>query len=168
MKCCRHAAVTALFWVMTGAAYADEAPFLQSLAGDWTGGGMMKRTTSSSPINLNCNIKTEASGEALSMQGICRGMIVVTRAVSANIKVNGAHYAGSYIGPAGGVSGLRGTRSGDAINLAVRWSKVINGDRSASMTIQRVDDNAIRIRTVDMDPSSGQQVVTSDLNLRRN
>ncbi len=37
-----------------------------------------------------------------------------------------------------------------------------------SMTIQRVDTDAIRIRTVDMDPASGQQVVTSDLNLRRN
>ena len=78
MKCCRHAAVTMLFLVVTGAAYADEAPFLQSLAGDWTGGGMMKRTTSSSPINLNCNFKTEASGEALSMQGICRGTVSYT------------------------------------------------------------------------------------------
>ncbi|MDP9810764.1 hypothetical protein J2W42_003627 [Rhizobium tibeticum] len=167
MKCWRYTAVTALFWMVTGGAYADEAPFLQSLAGDWTGGGMMKRSTSSSPINLSCNFKTEASGEAFSMKGICRGMIVVTRAVSANIKVNGTQYAGSYIGPSGGVSGLRGTRSGDAINLAVRWSRVINGDRSASMTIQRLDADAIRIRTVDMDPASGQQVVTSDLNLRR-
>ncbi|WP_028745867.1 hypothetical protein [Rhizobium mesoamericanum] len=169
MKCCRHAgAVTAFTWLVTGAAYADEAPFLQSLAGDWSGGGMMKRTTSSSPINLSCNFKTEASGEALSMKGMCRGMIVITRAVSANIKVSGIQYSGNYIGPSGGVSGLRGTRSGDAINLAVHWSKMINGDRSASMTIQRVDANAIRIRTVDMDPASGQQVVTSDLNLRRN
>lgn len=168
MKCWRYTAVTALFWMVTGGAYADEAPFLQSLVGDWRGGGMMKRTTSSSPVNLSCTFKTEASGEALSMKGICRGMIVVTRAVSANIKANGAQYAGSYVGPSGGVSGLRGTRNGDAINLAVHWSKVINGDRSASMTIQRVDADAIRIRTVDMDPASGQQVVTSDLNLRRN
>ena len=73
MKCCRHAAVAALFWLVTGFAYADEAPFLQSLAGDWTGGGMMKRTTSSSPINLSCNFTSQASGEALSMKGTCRG-----------------------------------------------------------------------------------------------
>jgi len=168
MKCCRHAAVTALIWATTGAVFADEAPFLQSLAGDWTGGGMMKRTTSSSPINLDCNFKTQASGEVLSMKGTCRGMIVVTRAVSANLKVSGAQYAGSYIGPSGGVSGLRGSRSGDAINLAVRWSRVINGDRTANMTIERVDANAIRIRTVDVDPASGQKVVTSEISLRRN
>ena len=167
MKRCRYAAITALLWMVTGATYADEAPFLQSLAGDWRGAGMMKRTTSSPPVNLSCNFKTEASGEALSMKGICRGMIVITREVSANIKVSGMQYAGSYVGPSGGVSGLRGTRSGDAINLAVHWSKVINGDRNASMTIQRVDSNAIQIRTVDKDPASGQQVVTSELNLQR-
>ncbi len=167
MKCCNYATVAALYCVTAGAAFADETPFLRSLAGDWIGGGMMKRTTSSSPINLNCNFKTQANGEALSMKGTCRGMVVITRAVSANIKANGAEYAGIYIGPSGGVSGLQGRRSGDAINLAVRWSRVINGDRSASMTIQRVDDNAIRIRTVDTDPASGEQVVTSEINLRR-
>ncbi|WP_431322822.1 hypothetical protein [Rhizobium sp. YTU87027] len=167
MRCWRHAAVTVLLWAVTGAAYADEAPFLQSLAGDWTGGGMMKRTIASSPINLSCNFKTQATGEALSMKGTCRGMIVITKPVSANIKVSGAQYAGSYIGPSGGVSGLQGSRRGDAINLAVRWSKVINGDRSANMTIQRVDANAIRIRTVDRDPASGQPVVTSEINLKR-
>ncbi len=167
MKCCRHAAVAALFWLVTGFAYADEAPFLQSLAGDWTGGGMMKRTTSSSPINLSCNFTSQANGEALSMKGTCRGMIVITRPVSADITVTGTQYAGRYVGPSGGVSGLQGSRRGDAINLAVRWSKVINGDRSANMTIQRVDANAIRIRTVDKDPASGQQVVTSEINLQR-
>ncbi|OWW00247.1 hypothetical protein [Rhizobium sp. R693] len=167
MKCCQRAGVTALLYLVSAAAYADEAPFLQSLAGDWTGGGMMKRTIASSPINLSCSFKTQANGEALSMKGTCRGMIVITRPVSANIKVSGTQYAGSYVGPSGGVSGLHGSRRGDAINLAVRWSKVINGDRSANMTIQRVDANAIRIRTVDEDPASGQQVVTSEINLQR-
>ncbi|MBB3319327.1 MULTISPECIES: hypothetical protein [unclassified Rhizobium] len=168
MKCCLYAIVALIYYGITAAAFADETPFLQSLAGDWIGGGMMKRSTSSSPINLDCNFKTQASGVALSMKGTCRGMIVVTRAVSANIKANGTQYAGTYIGPSGGVSGLQGRRNGDAINLAVHWSRIINGDRSATMTIQRVDDNAIRIRTVDKDPASGQQVVTSEINLRRN
>ncbi|RDJ05615.1 hypothetical protein [Rhizobium grahamii] len=167
MKCCLYTAIALTYLGITGAAFADETPFLQSLAGDWIGGGMMKRSTSSSPINLDCNFKTQASGEALSMKGTCRGMIVITRAVSASIKANGTQYAGTYIGPSGGISGLQGKRSGEAINLAVRWSRVINGDRSATMTIQRVDANAIRIRTVDKDPTSGQQVVTSEINLRR-
>ncbi len=147
---------------------ANEAPFLQSLAGDWTGGGMMKRTTASSPINLRCNFQSKADGQALSMNGTCKGLLVVSRAVSANIAVTGTRYAGKYIGPSGGVSSLNGGRSGDAINLAVTWSKLINGDRTASMTIQRLGNDAIRIRTIDKDPDSGQQVVTSELNLKRN
>jgi hypothetical protein len=161
--------VTALAAFLAGVtnAGANEAPFLKTLAGQWAGGGMMKRTTSSSPINLDCSFQSKSNGEALSMTGICRGMIVLSREVSAQLTAAGNQYAGRYIGPSGGVSALSGGRSGDAINLAVRWSKLINGDRSANMTIQRVGDNSIRIRTVDRDPESGRQVVTSEINLRR-
>jgi hypothetical protein len=161
--------VTALAAVVFGgsSAGATEAPFLKSLAGEWTGSGMMKRTTASSPINLDCSFQSKANGEALSMTGICRGMIVLQREVSAQLKASGNQYAGRYIGPSGGISNLSGGRRGDAINLSVRWSKLINGDRSADMTIQRVGDNSLRIRTVDRDPESGQQVVTSEINLTR-
>lgn len=152
---------------LAGGAAASEAPFLKSLAGEWTGTGMMKRTTNSSPINLDCSFQSTANGEALSMNGKCRGLLVVSRAVSAELTATGSGYTGRYIGPSGGVSNLNGGRKGDAIDLAVRWSKVINGDRSANMTIQRVGTNAIRITTVDRDPGSGRQVVTSEINLRR-
>lgn len=164
---CFYATALAAFLVGVSNACANEAPFLKSLAGEWSGGGMMKRTTSSSPINLDCSFQSRSNGQALSMTGICRGMIVLSREVSAQLTATGNQYAGRYIGPSGGVSNLSGGRSGDAINLAVRWSKLINGDRSANMTIQRVGDNSIRIRTVDKDPESGRQVLTSEINLRR-
>jgi hypothetical protein len=157
----------ALFACAAGNVNANEVPFLKSLAGEWAGAGMMKRTTSSSPINLDCSFQSKTQGEAFSMNGKCRGLLVVSRAVSAQLTVTGSQYAGQYIGPSGGVSNLNGSRSGDAVNLAVHWSKIINGDRSASMTIQRVGSDAIRIRTVDRDPQSGRQVVTSEINLRR-
>lgn len=156
-----------LFAFTAGNAAANEVPFLKSLAGEWTGGGMMKRTTSSSPISLDCSFKSKVEGEAFSMNGKCRGLLVLSRAVSAQLTATGSRYAGEYTGPSGGVSNLSGSRSGDAVNLAVRWSKIINGDRSASMTIQRVGTNSIRIRTVDRDPESGRQVVTSEIKLRR-
>ncbi|KQV65250.1 hypothetical protein [Rhizobium sp. Root1220] len=162
---CLTALATWLLAVTSAA--ADEGPFLKSLAGEWTGGGMMKRSTSSSPINLNCSFQSKANGEVFSMNGTCRGMIVVSREVSAQLTATDNQYAGSYIGPSGGVSGLQGKRSGDAINLAVRWSRIINGDRSANMTIQRVNANTIRIQTIDKDPTSGERVITSELNLRR-
>lgn len=163
----RFLTVVSISMLVAGNACASEAPFLMSLAGDWSGAGMMKRTTASSPIKLDCSFQSTANGEALSMNGKCRGLLVVSRAVSAQLTAKGNRYAGSYIGPSGGVSALSGGRNGDAINLSVRWSRVINGDRNADMLIQRVGANAIRIRTTDRDPASGRQVVTSEINLRR-
>jgi hypothetical protein len=163
----RFLTFAAISMLMASNALATEAPFLTSLAGSWSGAGMMKRTTGSSPIKLDCSFQSTAKGEALSMNGKCRGLLVVSRAVSAQLTANGNRYAGRYIGPSGGVSALNGGRSGDAINLSVRWSRIINGDRNADMVIQRVGANAIRIRTTDRDPASGQQVITSEINLRR-
>jgi hypothetical protein len=157
----------ALLSFVSGDAFASEAQFLKSLAGDWAGSGMMKRTTASSPIKLDCNFQSKADGAAFSMNGKCLGLLVLSRDVSAQLTTTGDRYVGRYIGPSGGVSGLSGGRNGDAIDLAVRWSKVINGDRSANMTIQRMGTNAIRIRTTDKDPASGEQVITSEINLRR-
>lgn len=160
--------LAALLSLAAGTVSASEAGFLKTLAGGWTGSGMMKRTTASSPVNLDCTFQSKVSGEALSMNGTCTGLIVLSREVSATVTARGTQYSGSYVGPSGGVSKLNGGRSGDAINLAVRWSKIINGDRTASMTIQRLGNNAIRIKTIDKDPASGKQVVTSEINLRRN
>lgn len=101
------------------------------------------------------------------MNGKCLGLLVVSRAVSAELAVTGGRYAGRYIGPSGGISKLSGGRSGNSIDLTVRWSKLINGDYAASMTIQRVGTNAIRIRTTDKDPASGRQIVTSEINLQK-
>ena len=64
-------------------------------------------------------------------------------------------------------STLRGSRSGNAINLDVTWANEIYGDRKATMTIQKVGDNGLRIRTIDNDPSSGKSVVTTQLDLKR-
>ncbi len=163
----RFLTFVAISMLAAGGASASEAPFLTSLAGDWSGAGMMKRTTGSSPIKLDCSFQSKADGEALSMNGKCRGLLVVSRAVSAQLTAKGNRYAGRYIGPSGGVSALNGGRKGDAINLSVRWSRIINGDRNADMVIQRIGENAIRIRTTDRDPASGQQVITSEINLTR-
>ncbi len=160
-------ALCALIVCTAGGATANEAPFLKSLAGSWTGSGMMKRTTASSPINLNCSFQSKANGEALSMDGKCTGMLVFSRAVSAQLTAKSGSYAGRYIGPSGRVSSLKGARRGDAFELAVTWSRIVNGDRVATMTIRRSGANALRIRTVDKDPASGKQVVTSEINLLR-
>jgi len=63
------------------------------------------------------------------------------------------------------VTGL--SRSGNAINLGIRWAKDVNGDRKAQMTVEKVGENGMTLTTVDVDPESGKSVVTSQINLRR-
>jgi hypothetical protein len=150
-----------------GAASADEKEFLKSLQGAWSGGGTVKLRINSSPINVSCSFDSRENNYDLSMQGTCRGMILISRSVGADLTVNGDVYSGTYIGPSGGRSGLSGSRQGDAINLAIRWAKEVNGDRTASLTLQKVGSNGMVLRTVDVDPASGKSVVTSEINLQR-
>ena len=92
---------------------------------------------------------------------------MVSRSISADISASGNSYSGTYVGPAGGRSGLSGKRSGDSIDLAVRWAKPVNGDRAARMTIEKVGEDGLRLLTVDRDPATGKSVATSDITLKR-
>jgi hypothetical protein len=150
-----------------GTASADDTAFLKSLEGSWTGKGMVKTSTQARPVNVTCNFSSRANGSSLSMQGNCRGLLVVSRAISADLKASGTRYSGIYVGPAGGRSGLNGSRNGNTINLAVHWAKPVNGDRSAEMRIQKLGNSGMKLMTIDRDPGSGQQVTTSEINLQR-
>ena len=92
---------------------------------------------------------------------------MVSRAIGADLKTSGARYSGSYTGAGTGKAGLNGSRSGNAINLGIRWSKDVNGDRDARLTVRKVGANGMTLTTVDVDPATGKDVVTSEINLRR-
>lgn len=119
------------------------------------------------PINVRCSLSFRTGESSLSMQGSCRGLLVVQRRISANLQASGQRYRGSYVGPGGQESSLSGRRQGNAINLAVRWAKPVNGDRAATMTIERIGNNRARLQTIDKDPASGRSVVTSRIDLSR-
>lgn len=148
-------------------AFADESGFLKSIGGAWSGKGTVTTEIGSSPVSVTCKFAGTTSGPALAMAGQCRGLLVIRRAVSADIKANGARYTGTYIGPSGRPSSLSGARQGNSINFAVRWSREINGDRSAQMTIEKIGARGLRLRTTDRDPKTGRNVVTSDIRLTR-
>ncbi|OAP36604.1 hypothetical protein AU381_19130 [Sinorhizobium glycinis] len=150
-----------------GTALADETAFLDSLEGKWTGSGMVLTRINRAPINVSCNFDSEADGSALSMKGTCRGLLVISRSISADLRSKGATYSGVYVGPRGGRSALTGSRRGNAINLTIRWAREVNGDRRARLVVQKVGENGMRLSTIDEDPSSGKRVVTSEINLRR-
>ena len=150
-----------------GASHAAEADFLRSLDGSWSGKGTVKVRTNSSPINVSCTFDSDATESSLSLDGNCRGLMIVSRAIGADIKTNGSTYSGSYVGAGTGTAGLAGKRSGNAINLGIRWAKEVNGDRTARLTVEKVGENGMRLTTVDNDPKTGKKVITSQINLRR-
>lgn len=147
--------------------FANEGAFLKSIDGRWSGNGTVMTRIGGKTINVRCNLDFDAGSTDLSMDGNCRGLVVVNRSISANIKASGTRYSGTYTGPSGQPSSLSGARRGEAINMAVRWAREINGDRSATMSIAKLGDNKLRLQTIDKDPKSGKSVVTSRIDLSR-
>ncbi|TIP80689.1 MAG: hypothetical protein E5X63_30530, partial [Mesorhizobium sp.] len=60
-----------------------------------------------------------------------------------------------------------GRRSGNAINLGIRWAKEVNGDRTAQMTVEKSGEDGMRLTVIDVDPKTGERVMTSRIDLRR-
>ncbi|ABC93975.1 hypothetical conserved protein (plasmid) [Rhizobium etli CFN 42] len=146
---------------------ASEAGFLQSLAGEWSGTGMVLTKIGGANLKVSCTLRSDAGASAVSMNGTCRGLAVFTRTFSATVNAAGERYTGKYVGPSGLPSKLAGSRKGAALNLRVTWARLVNGDRDAILTIEKVGQNRLRLQTVDKDPASGQPVVTSRIDLQR-
>jgi hypothetical protein len=149
------------------AAHANDAEFLDTLEGNWAGKGTVKVRTDSSPINVNCKFSTDTSATSLNLDGNCTGLLIISRDIGAKLTANGTSYKGSYVGAGTGTAGLNGKRSGNAINLGINWAKDVNGDQTANMTVEKVGENGMRLTTVDKDPKTGKNVVTSQINLSR-
>lgn len=94
-------------------------------------------------------------------------MVILSRAISADLTIADGRYSGSYIGAGTGKAGLSGKRVGDKINLGIKWAKEVNGDRTANMTIEKVGSQGMSLTTVDKDPATGESVITSRIDLRR-
>ncbi|WP_028754204.1 hypothetical protein [Rhizobium leucaenae] len=167
MSCYARVLLILSIGLLPNLAAANESNFLQSLQGNWTGKGTVIRRIGTSPINVACSFAVTATGPSLSMRGNCRSFLIISRAISADLRVNGARYSGVYVGPAGGRSGLSGERQGNTIDLTVHWAKEVNGDRAANMAIQKIGSNSLDLRTIDRDPKTGKSVITSDITLRR-
>ncbi|TGQ42126.1 MULTISPECIES: hypothetical protein [unclassified Mesorhizobium] len=148
-------------------AHADEANFLSSFQGNFAGKGTVKVNTDAPAVNVSCNFNSDATSTSLSLDGTCRGLIVVTRAISADLKSSGTKYTGTYVGSRTGPAQLAGRRSGNAINLGIRWAKEVNGDRKAQMRLEKTGDNGMRLTVTDIDPKTGKSVMTSRIDLRR-
>jgi hypothetical protein len=161
------AAVAVIAITMANTAYADEAVFLKTLAGSWSGEGMVKVRANAPSINVTCDFESNATGSSLALDGRCTSLAVFSRAISADLESEGATYTGSYVGAGTGTAGLGGQRAGDAIDLNILWAKNVNGDRKAKLTIQKRGKSGMSLITSDTDPTTGETIVTSSIELRR-
>ena len=148
-------------------AHADEANFLHSLQGKFAGKGTVRLRTNTPVMNISCTFTSDATANSLSLDGTCRAMLIMTRQIRADLKTNGTSYTGTYIGSRSGPAGLRGTRVGNAINLDIHWAKIVNGDRDAELTVEKIGADDMRLTVTDMDPKTHQIVVTSRIDLKR-
>ena len=147
---------------------AASAAFFDGLTGEWTGTGTARRTADADPLNLNCSFSTEAGEGVLNLEGTCRVLAILRQSVSASLEsADGETYQGTYVGPEGGHSVLSGTRSGNAIDLDVAWAEPVNGDNAARMELQRPNADTLVIRTIDQSPTTGAEVITSEITLAR-
>lgn len=152
---------------VSSSAFAAEEDFLKSIEGQWTGGGKVLTSIGGSNVNVTCKMKSDAEASSFSMNGNCRALAVVSRSFNADVTAKGNAYSGKYVGVSGKPSKLVGSRDGNTIAFNVTWAQPEYGDRDAQMTIQKVGDNGLRIRTIDQDPKSGKSVVTTQLDLKR-
>ena len=148
-------------------AHADEAAFLRSLQGKFSGMGTVRIRTNMPVMNVNCTFTSDSTANSLSLDGTCRALLIMSREIRADLKVNGASYTGTYIGSRSGPAGLKGSRKGNAINLDIHWAKIVNGDRDADLTVEKIGPDRMRMTVTDMDPATGKMVVTSQIDLKR-
>jgi hypothetical protein len=163
----RLAAFCACLAAGAGVAHADESAFLRSLEGNWAGKGSVKVRVTAPTIRVSCKFKSTANAGSLVLDGNCRGLLVFSRHISATLRSNGSKYSGSYVGAGTGPAGLRGVRTGSAIDLGITWAKPVNGDRKANMTVEKSGANGMTLTTTDVDPKTGKSVVTSRIDLKR-
>lgn len=163
--CLTAALVTLLFAQPTSAA---EPAFLLSMGGKWTGKGSFRVNTKAPAVSVSCSFAARSSTATLTLDGNCRGMVLVSRTIGVRLKAEGQRYGGTYIGSRTGPAALSGRRQGDVLNLGIRWAKPVNGDRNAEMRVEKLGRDAMRIVTIDKDATTGKSVVTAQVDLKRN
>lgn len=149
-------------------ATANEADFLQEIEGTWRGEGSARRTADSGAVGINCQLSADSSASSFSFDGTCRALAIVRQSLSGSLtNTSGASYEGIYVGPQGGRSTLSGERNGNVIDLQVAWAEEVNGDTAARMQLEMPNHDTMVIRTIDESPTTGANVVTSEVTLSR-
>jgi hypothetical protein len=151
-------------------AFADEQSFLSRFAGDWSGGGPVRKNAQSPVINASCSVAGDQGANRMSVDGSCRGAVVFTRNIGANVRYDAAtgSYRGTYVGARAGPAVISGKRTGDRVNFTMTWPKPVNGSTKARMTIFNNGHGVLRIQVMSQPQPNGPVTTLSDLTFRKN
>jgi hypothetical protein len=167
----RRAALLAalLLTAPTLATAADQGAFMDRFTGAWSGGGPYKRTARTPAVPIKCTLSGARDGSRIQVGGTCRAAIVIRRTIAMDVTYDPAtdSYRGTYKGEMDGLAQLAGKRDGDTVAFEVTWPEMLNGDRSATMTIGSAGDGTMRLRMSDRTSADGPVEVMWDLTFRR-
>ena len=164
----RPAALALGALLLSAPAQAQETEFLQRFDGKFSGGGKVSRNETENPTNVKCTMNGNAGENRVSMSGTCRAAVIFSRKISADLRFDpsSGRYTGTYVGSSIGPAALSGKRSGDAVNLTIRWPKPVRGDTTAYMTIRNPGNGQLAITITDEVPAGGPQAQVSSIALR--
>ncbi|WP_378947225.1 hypothetical protein [Mesorhizobium sp. ANAO-SY3R2] len=155
-------------FTLAASANVGEKVFLASLSGNWHGSGQIRLKPDAMPLPVSCSLNSHAKGAAISLAGTCQAKIILSRRIGVDLHANGARYTGSYVGSIRGAARLDGTRSGNTLNLQIRWPDRGSGARVARMQVASTGPGHMRIVTIERLPKTGMPVVTAKIEFSRN
>lgn len=144
-----------------------QEPSLPDISGAWQGTGEVQRNENASPVGVRCAIDGRWDVTSVGFDGECRAMLIMKRAIGAELQRQGERYTGVYIGSNAGPAQLDGTLTApNTLTLNMTFENEVNGDDQAVMTIERTGDDEFRIETRDT-MESGVEVTTANITFLR-
>lgn len=151
---------------LPGAALAADDDFLRQFLVPWTGGGTVKLSLDGSPWRVNCRLDPSGNATSVTLAGNCRlkFLFFLSNDIEAKLRYDPASgsYSGTYVVDGGPPAILSGRRTGETLNLNVRWPTPVNGHPDAVIVITN-DTRRFTLTTIDPIGLNGTPVMTSDL-----
>lgn len=160
--------IAAFLAVSSLVAAAQTADYFARYDGGWVGGGSVKVEQLPRPNNVSCKVAGSRGSEtSFSLAGTCRAMLIMSRTIGADLKLDPATgtYSGTYTGSSSGPAHLVGKLKGDTLDLTVTWGRVIYDDNTARMLIKNPGGKSFRMQVVEK--IDGKAVTVSDLSFQR-
>jgi len=149
--------------VISASASASPRNFLSGLSGDWSGSGRAYLKGLGN-IPASCTMKAGGGSDALLMDGRC-GVLFYKIPLGLQLKdAGGGKFTGVYTGSRTGPAALSGMLDGNKLTMNITWGGEVNGDRSATMILQRTGADTFS-QTV-FDKVGGKQRQTSKFTFR--